>query len=128
MSTGDNERLGVLEEYHDEVAGPAVIDQIAAQTTLTGKEARPPCRTLNAGLRLRLFPGGTASLLPGLPAADPDRTSTGMRHELTNTKIHHCITSRCYLPLCLAHKKTGLTCSYTTAMRGGRPESEMVRR
>ena len=71
----------MLEEHHDELAGPAVIDQIAAQATLTGKEARPPLQDFERWTPARLFPGGTASLLPGLLAAGPDRTSTGMRRE-----------------------------------------------
>ena len=55
------------------------------------------------------FPDQTASLLPGLLAATRTGLPPAGEDELTNTKIHHGITSRlCHLPLCWAHEFSGL--------------------
>src|SRR6266516_2430864 len=54
------------------------------------------------------FPGRAASLLPGLLAATRAGLTPAGDDELTNSKIHHGITSRCHLPLCWAHEKSGL--------------------
>ena len=54
------------------------------------------------------FPDRAASLLPGLPAATRTGLPPAGDDELTNTKKHHGITSRCHLPFCWAHEKTSV--------------------
>jgi len=73
-----------------------------------GPHRRSPIRASDAGLRPRPFPGETASLLPGLLAATRTGLTPAGDDELTNTKKHHGITSRCHLLLCWAHEKTSL--------------------
>ena len=57
--------------------------------------------TLGSGLAR--FPTETASLLPGLLAATRTGLPPASDDELTNTKKHHGLTSRCHLLLCWAH-------------------------
>jgi hypothetical protein len=45
-----------------------------------------PSRAFDTGLRRRPFPGGIASLLPGLPAAIRTRLPPAGDDELTNTR------------------------------------------
>src|ERR1700691_3619240 len=63
----------------------------------------PSYRASDAGLRPRPFPDEAASLLPGLLAATRTGLPPAGDDELTNSKIHHGITSRCHLPLYWAH-------------------------
>jgi hypothetical protein len=63
----------------------------------------PLCRALDAGLRPGPFPGRAASLLPGLLAATRTGLPLAGDDELTNTKIHHGLTSRCHLLPYWAH-------------------------
>ena len=74
-----------------------------------GPHRRSPIRAFDAGLRPGPFPGRAASLLPGLLAATRTGLPPAGDDELTNTKIHHGITSRCHLLLCWAHERSGLT-------------------
>ena len=68
-----------------------------------------PCyRAFDAGLRPRPFPGEAASLLPGLLAATRTGLTPASNDELTNTKEHHVLTSRCHLLLCWAHERSRL--------------------
>jgi hypothetical protein len=54
-----------------------------------GPHRRFPIRAFDAGLRPRRpFPGGAASLLPGLLAATRTGLTPASDDELTNTKIH----------------------------------------
>jgi hypothetical protein len=53
-----------------------------------GPHRRSPIRAFDAGLRPRPFPGGAASLLPGLLAATRTGLTPASDDELTNTKIH----------------------------------------
>jgi len=69
----------------------------------------PPHRAFDAGLRPRPFPDETASLLPGLLAATRTGLPPASNDKLTNTKIHHGLTSRCHLLLCWAHELTKLS-------------------
>ena len=46
------------------------------------------------------FPGRAASLLPGLLAATRTGLPPAGDDELTNSKIHHGVTSRRHLPFC----------------------------
>ena len=58
-------RLGALEQQLDELAGPGVIDEIAARATLTGKVKGEARRAMTAALAIR------ATVLMGvLPDAD----------------------------------------------------------
>ena len=68
----------------------------------------PPNRAFDTGLRPRPFPDETASLLPGLLAATRTGLPPASDDELTNTKIHHGLTSRCHLLLCWAHESSRL--------------------
>ena len=69
-----------------------------------GPHRRSPLQGFDAGLRRRAFPPGAASLLPGLLAATRTGLPPAGDDELTNTKKHHGITSRCHLLLCWAHE------------------------
>jgi hypothetical protein len=82
--------------------GPLTTPQ--ASRHATDRIVAPPCRALDAGLRPGPFPGQAASLLPGLLAATRTGLPPAGDDELTNTKIHHGITSRCHLLLCWAHE------------------------
>jgi hypothetical protein len=86
--------------------GPLTTPQ--ASRHATDRIVAPPYRALDAGLRPGPFPGQAASLLPGLLAATRTGLPPAGDDELTNTKIHHGLTSRCHLPLCWAHELTGL--------------------
>ena len=55
-------RLGALEQQLDELAGPGVIDEIAAQATLTGKVKGEARRAMTAALTIR------ATVLMGVTA------------------------------------------------------------
>ena len=67
----------------------------------TDRIVAPPYRASDAGLRPGPFPGRAASLLPGLLAATRTGLPPAGDDELTNTKKHHGITSRCHLPALL---------------------------
>jgi len=69
----------------------------------TDRIVAPPYRALDAGLRPGPFPDRAASLLPGLLAATRTGLSPAGDDELTNTKEHHGITSRCHLLPYWAH-------------------------
>jgi hypothetical protein len=58
-------RLGALEQQLDELAGPAVIDQVAAQATLTGKVKGEARRAMTAALVIRAI-----VLMSVMPDAD----------------------------------------------------------
>jgi hypothetical protein len=58
-------RLGALEQQLDELAGPAVIDQIAARATLTGKVKGEARRAMTAAFAIR-----ASVLMSILPDAD----------------------------------------------------------
>src|SRR6266478_8980638 len=78
-----------------------------------GPHRRSPLyRAFDAGLRPGPFPDRAASLLPGLLAATRTGLPPAGDDELTNSKIHHGLTSRCHLPLCWAHEKTGLVAAH----------------
>ena len=64
-----------------------------------GPHRRSPIRAFDAGLRPGPFPDRAASLLPGLLAATRTGLPPAGDDELTNTKKHHGITSRCHLVL-----------------------------
>src|SRR5207342_299112 len=49
----DHARLGALEQQVDELAGPGVIDEIAARATLTGKVKGKARRAMTAALTIR---------------------------------------------------------------------------
>ena len=49
----DHARLGALEQQVDELAGPGVIDEIAAQATLAGKVKGEARRAMTAALTIR---------------------------------------------------------------------------
>src|SRR5947207_10729810 len=68
----------------------------------------PLYRASDAGLRPGPFPGRAASPLPGLLAATRTGLPPAGDDKLTNTKIHHGLTSRCHLLLCWAHEITSL--------------------
>jgi hypothetical protein len=87
-------------------AGPLTTPQ--ASRHATDRIVAPPYRAFDAGLRPGPFPGRAASLLPGLLAATRTGLPPAGDDELTNTKKHHGLTSRCHLLLCWAHEKTGL--------------------
>ena len=70
----------------------------------TDRIVAPPNGALDAGLRPDPFPDRAASLLPGLLAATRTGLPPAGDDELTNTKNHHGITSRRYLPFCWAHE------------------------
>ena len=55
------------------------------------------------------FQADAASLLPGLLAATRTGLPPAGDDELTNTKKHHGITSRCHLLFCWAHEKTSMS-------------------
>src|SRR5258708_37780552 len=69
----------------------------------------PLYRAFDAGLRPGPFPDRAASLLPGLLAATRTGLPPAGDDELTNTKKHHGLTSRCHLLLCWAHEKRSLS-------------------
>jgi hypothetical protein len=87
-------------------AGPLTTPQ--ASRHATDRIVAPPYRAFDAGLRPGPFPDRAASLLPGLLAATRTGLPPAGDDELTNTKKHHGTTSRCHLPFCWAHEKTGL--------------------
>jgi hypothetical protein len=72
----------------------------------TDRIVAPPCRAFDAGLRPGPFPDRAASLLPGLLAATRTGLPPAGDDELTNSKIHHGVTSRCHLPFCWAHRRS----------------------
>ena len=49
----DHARLGALEQQLDELAGPGVIDEIAAQATLSGKVKGKARRSMTAAAAIR---------------------------------------------------------------------------
>src|SRR6516165_9873932 len=71
----------------------------------TDRIVAPPKGASDAGLRPGPFPDQAASLLPGLLAATRTGLSPAGDDELTNTKKHHGVTSRCHLLFCWAHEK-----------------------
>jgi hypothetical protein len=83
-------------------AGPLTTPQ--ASRHATDRIVAPPYRASDAGLRPGPFPGQAASLLPGLLTATRTGLPPAGDDELTNTKIHHGITSRCHLLLYWAHE------------------------
>src|SRR5205823_9722196 len=85
-----------------------------------GPHRRSPTRASDAGLRPRPSPGETASLLRGLLAATRTGLPPAGDDELTNTKKHHGITSRCHLLLCWAHEKTSLRYAAARPVPGNR--------
>ena len=87
-------------------AGPLTMPQ--ASRHATDRIVAPPHRALDAGLRPGPFADQAASLLPGLLAAARTGLPPAGDDELTNTKNHHGITSRCHLPLCWAHERSRL--------------------
>jgi hypothetical protein len=60
----------------------------------------------------------TASLLPGLLAATRTGLTPAGDNELTNTKIHHGLTSRCHLPFCWAHEITSVISGKSRSLTG----------
>ncbi len=93
-----------------------------------GPHRRSPIRASDAGLRPRPFPGETASLLPGLLAATRTGLTPAGDDELTNTKKHHGITSRCHPLLYWAHKKTSVKAPTTRSDSGKVPGSTWTTR
>jgi len=87
-------------------AGPLTTLQTSRHAA--DRPVAPPYRAFDAGLRHRAFPPDAASLLPGLLAATRTGLTPASDDELTNTKIHHGVKSRCHLPLCWAHERSGL--------------------
>src|SRR2546430_16656195 len=77
----------------------------------------PRYRAFDAGLRPGPFPARAGSLLPGLLAATRTGLTPAGDDELTNSKIHHGITSRCHLPLCWAHERLRLAREIPVAFR-----------
>jgi hypothetical protein len=82
--------------------GPLTTPQ--ASRHATDRIVAPPYRAFDAGLRPGPFPGRAASLLPGLLAATRTGFPPAGDDELTNSKKHHGLTSRCHLLLCWAHE------------------------
>jgi len=87
-------------------AGP--LTTLQTSRNAADRPVAPPNRAFDAGLRPRPFPDETASLLPGLLAATRTGLPPASDDELTNTKIHHGLTSRCHLLLCWAHESPRL--------------------
>jgi hypothetical protein len=70
-------RLGALEQQLDELAGPGVIDQIAARAALAGKVKGEARRTMTAALTIR------ATVLMGvMPDADYDEVMAALLGDL----------------------------------------------
>ena len=86
-------------------AGP--LTTLQTSRNAADRPVASPNRAFDAGLRPRPFPDETASLLPGLLAATRTGLPPASDDELTNTKIHHGLTSRCHLLLCWATKSQG---------------------
>ena len=61
----DHARLGALEQQLDELAGPGVIDEIAAQAALAGKVKGRARRSMTAALTIR-----ASVLMAIMPSAD----------------------------------------------------------
>ena len=87
-------------------AGP--LTTLQTSRNAADRPVAPPHRAFGTGLRPRPFPDETASLLPGLLAATRTGLPPASDDELTNTKIHHGLTSRCHLLLCWAHESSRL--------------------
>jgi hypothetical protein len=75
-------------------AGPLTTPQ--ASRHATDRIVAPPYRAFDARLRPGPFPDQAASLLPGLLAATRTGLPPAGDDELTNTKKHHGLTSRCH--------------------------------
>jgi hypothetical protein len=100
-------------------AGP--LTTLQTSRNAADRPVAPPYRAFDAGLRHRAFPPDAASLLPGLLAATRTGLTPASDDELTNTKIHHGVTSRCHLPLCWAHELTGLGTGDARCVRTRQP-------
>jgi hypothetical protein len=88
---GDVDRAGA--QHPADRPGRSTTSATPSKAHLTIVSA--PDKVLDAGLRPRLFPDETASLLPGLLAATRTGLPPARDDELTNTKIYRGITPRC---------------------------------
>ena len=79
----DHARLGALEQQVDELAGPGVIDEIAARATLTGKVKGKARRAMTAALTIR------ATVLMGvMPGADYGEVMAALLGDLVLVPWH----------------------------------------
>jgi hypothetical protein len=79
----DHARLGVLEQQLDELAGPGVIDEIAARATLTGKVKGEARRAMTAALTIR-----ASVLMSVLPSADYGEVMAALLGDLVLVPWH----------------------------------------
>jgi len=79
----DHARLGALERQLDELAGPGVIDEIAARATLTGKVKGEARRAMTAALAIR-----ASVLMSVLPSADYGEVMAALLGDLVLVPWH----------------------------------------
>ena len=80
----DHARLGALEQQLDELAGPGVIDEIAARATLTGKVKGAAKRAMTAALAIR-----ATVLMSVLPDADYSEVMAALLGDLVLVPWQH---------------------------------------
>jgi hypothetical protein len=79
----DHARLGALEQQADELAGPGVIDEIAAQATLAGKVKGEVRRAMTAALTIR-----ATVLMSVMPGADYNEVIAALLGDLVLVPWH----------------------------------------
>ena len=79
----DHARLGALEQQVDELAGPGVIDEIAAQATLAGKVKGEARRAMTAALTIR-----ATVLMSVMPDADYSEVMAALLGDLVLVPWH----------------------------------------
>jgi hypothetical protein len=79
----DHARLGALEQQVDELAGPGVIDEIAAQATLAGKVKGEARRAMTAALTIR-----ATVLMSVMPGADYSEVMAALLGDLVLVPWH----------------------------------------